>query len=315
MGSYTKLTLEETSEILGLYGRPAATELVPLSLGISNSNYRVETPEGPLLLKVSNDKSSAEVEREQQILLYLHRSGYPYSLRPFMTSGQKAVYQFGEYHGVLFPFLEGIPPGPSDRTCFEIGRSLAHLHSLPKGKGYQELRHASELGYDESRVASYSDDPKCPSDFREHFLDLFPDRLEKFHAHQWEENVTHGDLYYDNTLFHNDHLSAVLDFEQGGRGSLITDLGISISGCCLEKDRINVDLVKSYLEGYEKIRSLPDSERNHLDDAIHLGLFSIALWRIKRFKEGNLNPLLTESYKELLMRSKLYQQTKEMLNE
>ena len=286
MGSYTKLTLKESSEILALYSRPEAQELVPLSLGISNSNYRVETSEGPLLLKVSNDKSSEEVEREQHILLYLHRQGYPYSLRPYMTVDQKAVYEYGEYHGVLFPFLEGIPPVPSDLTCFEIGRSLAHLHVLPKSGDYGELRHVKDLGYDERRIAKYIDEANCPADFKEHFLSLFPDRLEKFLAENWEENITHGDLYYDNTLFHNDHLAAVLDFEQGGRGSLLIDLGISISGCCLEKDRINIDLVKSYLEGYQKIRKLPELELKHLDDAIHLGLFSIALWRIKRFKEG-----------------------------
>jgi homoserine kinase type II len=94
-----------------------------------------------------------------------------------------------------------------------------------------------------------------------------------------------------------------LDFEQAGIGEYILDLGISISGTCLEKGRIIPPLVDSYLAGYENVRPLKDKEKKFLDEAILLGLMSIALWRIKRFKEGNLNPLMADSYRDLLNRA------------
>ncbi len=37
-------------------------------------------------------------------------------------------------------------------------------------------------------------------------------------------------------------------------------------------------------------------------------LFSIALWRIKRFTEGGLNPVLKDSYKDLLNKAIAYKE-------
>jgi homoserine kinase type II len=103
-------------------------------------------------------------------------------------------------------------------------------------------------------------------------------------------------------------LSSVLDFEQAGIGEYLLDLGISISGTCLEKGRVISPLVKSYLEGYEQIRTLSPLEKKYLDQSIILGLMSISLWRIKRFKERNLNPLMENSYQDLIVRAMHYHQ-------
>jgi hypothetical protein len=51
------------------------------------------------------------------------------------------------------------------------------------------------------------------------------------------------------------------------------------------------------------------NELMFLHDHILLGFFSIALWRIKRFKEGNLDRKKEFSYQELLKRcEQLYDQ-------
>jgi homoserine kinase type II len=130
--------------------------------------------------------------------------------------------------------------------------------------------------------------------------------LQSFAEANWKESVIHGDLYYDNTLFNNEKLGVILDFEQSGRGEAILDLGISISGTCLEKGMIIAPLVSSYLEGYQSVRPLPKEEKAHLIDAICLGLLSISLWRIKRFKEKNMTPLMAASYKELLYSAQMF---------
>jgi homoserine kinase type II len=312
MGDYTKLKLEEAQAIADLYDIGQLTDLTPLSLGISNSNYRLEAGELRFLLKVSNDKGQKELQQEMELLLYISKRGFPYSLVPYQTKDGAVVYTYKDNFGVLFPFLDGIPPGPSDIACEEIGKSLAALHTLEHTEEMKSIREHEVVGFGAREVFEFSKSSQCPSDFKDLFHLMFPHQLTWFMDNAWDEGIIHGDLYSDNTLFKNEKLQALLDFEQGGHGEYILDLGISISGTCLEKGRLNPPLIRSFLKGYEEIRPLPKEEKIHLADAIALGLFSIALWRIKRFKEKNLNPLMAESYRELLLRAEIFNETQKV---
>jgi homoserine kinase type II len=280
MASYTQIDIEESTEILKLYGFNTVLKITPLSLGISNSNYRVEVEGKTLLLKISNDKNQKQLADEQDVLLYLNKIGYPYSLRPYVTKDQKLVYENKKYFGVVYPFVEGIPPGPSDYTCQEVGKAIAKLHSLKHDKNQMsELRKHEEVGFGALEIRNYCQSLMCPDDFKKAVQKFFPDNLNEFIDTPFETGIIHGDLYYDNTLFNNNSLSSVLDFEQSGIGEYILDLGISLSGTCLEKGRIISPLVQSFLKGYEEVRPLPPIEKRNLDNAIILGLLSISLWR------------------------------------
>lgn len=312
MASYTQIDLTEAQNILKLYERGNVLKLTPLSLGISNSNYRVDLENESVLLKISNDKNQVQLSDEQAILLYLNQRGYPFSLKPYALSSGELVYNYDAYFGVLYPFVQGIPPGPSDYTCQEVGAALAKLHSIKHDLAQlNKLRHHESVGFGAQEIFNYAHSKNCPDDYRKAFDYLFADQLKKFLETPFEKGIIHGDLYYDNTLFNNNHLSTVLDFEQAGIGEYLLDLGISLSGTCLEKGRIITPLVNSYLQGYEAIRPLKANEKEFLDQAIILGLMSISLWRIKRFKERNLNPLMENSYRDLMVKAKDYYEMKQ----
>lgn len=315
MASYTQITLEEAQEILKLYGRSNVIKCTPLSLGISNSNYRVDLEGEVVLLKISNDKNQMQLADEQAILVYLKEKNYSYSLKPFPLLSGDFIYNYGQYFGVLYPFVEGIPPGPSDYTCQEVGRAMAELHNIKHDQNcLAKLRSHEAVGFGPIGILDYIKTSRCPEDFKECFETLYPDDLSGFINANFETGIIHGDLYYDNTLFDHNKISTVLDFEQAGIGEYILDLGISISGTCLEKGRIITPLVNSYLVGYESVRALTPNEKKFLDQAITLGLLSISLWRIKRFYERNLNPLMKNSYQDLLVRALHYFEMRKELN-
>ncbi|PIP90508.1 MAG: hypothetical protein COW01_10410 [Bdellovibrionales bacterium CG12_big_fil_rev_8_21_14_0_65_38_15] len=301
MGDYTRLDIRQAREILKIYRQKELNELIPLSLGISNSNYKVIMDDGEqLLLKVSNDKNQSQLQSEQEILSLLADLKYPYSLRSLNTSDGSSIYTYGEFFGVIYPFIEGIPPGPSDVTCAEIGKALAKLHLLKFDPSVHQARSHEDVGYGPSKIKEYIHSSKAQAYFVESFKRVFPNGVDHLADANLPSGIIHGDLYYDNTLFQNESIAAVLDFEQAGIGEYLLDLGISISGTCLEKGLLHDGLIKSYLKGYEEIRPLKPLEKENLIDGICLGLFSIALWRIKRFTEGGLNPVLKDSYKDLL---------------
>ena len=308
MGAYTTLTKADAKKILTPFQLGELVSLTPLSLGISNTNYRVEIKSADstftsFLLKISDDKGEDALKKEQKILDYLKKLSYPFSIQSLKIKNNQSIFHFKDKVGVLFPFLKGIPPGPSDSTCKDIGFALAKLHTLHLDKESRQIRNHEEVGFGPQAIVEYIKTPFCPIDFKDYFNEIFPDSLDTFINEKFDKGIIHGDLYYDNVLFHNDRLSNVLDFEQSGMGLFIFDLGISISGSCLEKGQIITPLVLSYLTGYEAERPLPEKERAHLNVAILLGLFSISLWRIKRFREGTLDPGRRDSYQELLKRA------------
>jgi homoserine kinase type II len=307
MGSYTTVDMALAQEIIGHYELGEVEHLQALSLGISNSNYKICISSINYLLKVSNDKNKHQLNQEMAILNALGEKSFPFSLVPIKTKSDQFTYQVESHFGVLFPFVEGIPPGPSDQTCFAIGQGLAQLHNLEwSSEQQQKIRAYSQVGEDLHQIKLFTEDKNCPEDFKHIYELLLSESYDIWSNANHRKGLVHGDLYYDNTLFDQNKLSAILDFEQSGYGNVLLDLGISISGTCLEKGRIIRPLITSFLKGYNKERSLSQSENDLLNLAIIIGLFSISLWRIKRFTTGKLDPSMRDSYKSLLYKAKVF---------
>ncbi|MFZ4712529.1 MAG: phosphotransferase enzyme family protein [Bacteriovoracaceae bacterium] len=308
MASYTAITQKEAEQILSLYGNYQIMELTPLSLGISNSNYQVLLKDHPpLVLKISNDKNTDDLREEQKILNYLSQHHFPHSLVPYLTKKGDLIYEMGSFYGVIYPFISGHIPSISSDICFKIGKSLASLHSLnlqPGASSY--VRSFETVGFGAKQIKNYLLQKDCPSDFKAIFEQIFPDQLNKYLKADLPQGLIHGDLYYDNTLFDEQGLKMILDFEQGGMGPYLFDLGVSISGTCLLEGKVHTPYVEAYMKGYSSGRNLDAAEAPHFEEAILLGLYSIALWRIKRFNEKQLAPSKKDNYKELILRAQDY---------
>ena len=69
---------------------------------------------------------------------------------------------------------------------------------------------------------------------------------------------------------------------------------------------MDLNLLKSFLSGYEEARKLLAIEKEYLRTAVLVGFFSISLWRIKRFYEGNLDESKRFNYRELLNRAEQF---------
>jgi len=310
MASYTKVDIEEVKTIFIQYGITDIKQLDTIGHGISNTNYKITCHSGTkYVLKISNDKSHAEIMQEIRVLEYLHSSGYPYALIPIKTKNGDYIYQYGIHIGVLFPFVEGEVQQINNQTCLLVGQSLAKLHNIPLTKNHN-VRSFTQVGYGIEQVSAYAQSSGCEVYFKEKYLQL----QEHFIEGPKQTTIIHGDFYFDNLLIKNEKIKAVLDFEQSGYGPDLLDLGISISGSCLDKNqKISQDLVSHLITGYQQFRPLNQKQLDFIPHAIIMGLFSIALWRIKRFIQRNIDPLKRDSYKELLDRAYFYAQSKHQL--
>jgi len=300
MASYTALSEHSIQQVLNLYGLeldPTKT-IEPMMHGISNSNYSIFTTDGEKrLLKVSNDKTKEQLLEEFKILDIL-KGSYPYSIAPFLTLKNELVYQFEELTGALFPFKKGSTPLINNHSMDQLGKALADLHStnIPN----PEIRSYFEIGQGTRELIDYLEQ-KPESEFSKKALEIISlEKLSLIQDQSFPSGIIHGDFYFDNALFINHELNWVLDFEQAGFGPYILDLGIAISGSCLEQNQFSIELMEHYLSGYQKRRPLSDKELEFLNDFILIGFLSISLWRIKRFVEKDISSDRKESYKELL---------------
>lgn len=306
MASYTEISPKIAQTILDLYSLGEITDLIPLSHGISNSNYQVNLKDRkPVLLKISNDKDQSQLAAEQKILKTLKDFGFKLSLTPYVTNDMRLVYQHENLYGVIYPFITGKVQSPSKTVCRAIGHGLGSLHGATYHQDLRQLnlRNHVEVGFDATQIAVYTESASCPKDFKAAYEKMLKPQMPRYLKTDLPDGIIHGDLYYDNILFENEEINAILDFEQAGIGSFIFDLGVSVSGTCLNDGKIESDLVKEFINGYDEARPLTSEEKSLIPEAIKIGLFSIALWRIKRFNERNLDPKKKDNYKELLARA------------
>ena len=311
MASYTELNIDQAQKILALYGIDRIEGIEPISLGISNSNYRVLLKDSELLLKVSNDKNIKQLRQEMQILNYLKNKEFSLCIAPYSTNEGHLVYQEGSFFGVVFPFINGKAPEINGDTSQKVGEALAKLHSITSNRPpseFSRLRNYKLVGFDDDLIRNYvNENKKCPNDFKKKFNQILLPRLNEISGVNLPSGLIHGDLYYDNALFENGELVTILDFEQSGIATFLLDIGISISGTCLKDGKIDQAQIDRFLVGYEQYRPLLEEEKNLLNTFVLIGLFSISLWRIKRFTEGNLDKSKSTFYRQLIERAEQFE--------
>jgi len=314
MGIYSEIGLDQINTILEFYHLAKAKSFHATITGISNSNFKVILVDNSeILLKISNDKTPKQLSNEQEILKTLQKYKFNYALAPFETIDGNSIYHLDEYYGVVFPFIDGKPPVIDNNSIKQLGYALASLHSLKlETNDLLSIRSHENVGYGGISVADYCKLDDCAQDFKKLFLEIFPERLKNIPMEQFPAGIIHGDLYFDNSLFKDGKLITLIDFEQSGRGRFILDIGIAISGSCLNKNMDNIDseLMQQFLAGYESKRPLTVIEQEHLVNAIIVGFFSIGLWRIKRFFLGTLDNQKKFSYRELLTRAQNFWNSK-----
>ena len=313
MGVYSHIDIKEITDILSYYELGEVDSYRATAEGISNSNYHVILKSGlEVLLKISNDKTIPQLENEQRILQVLKKYDYSFSPRAFETIAGKPIYTHKDFYGVVFPYVQGrAPKEPSKEILEQMGETLAKLHTLEiHAEDLDLIRPHDLVGFGGMNIYDYTIQKDAAKDFCKSFNKAFPEKLQDLPYDIFPAGIIHGDLYLDNSLFLDGKLQTFIDFEQAGRGRFILDLGIAISGSCLDTQGETVDLefMKNFIEGYEKHRKLLAIEKEYMNVAVLVGFFSISLWRIKRFLEGNLDESKKYNYRELLSRAEKFQE-------
>ena len=300
MARYTTLSPTELTRIVAQYPIGTSLKLEEIPGGFGNSNFKLTTTDGEFLLKICDEKDSVELNMQIALLQHLRQHAYP-TAYPILTTDQKPLIHetFGSV--MLYPFLQGEEPLPSPNILAQLGEALAKLHRILPIAGLPPFA----MGI--SQMQPFLQEVEN-TEFATHpFVALLKSQLEEIEPSlnaSLPMGLLHGDLFLDNTLFDSQKMVAILDFEEGCYDTLLIDVGMTIIGCCYTSDhRLNLKAVRRFLDAYNVVRPLTESEWKHLDCFVHYAALSIAFWRFRQFNIRRPDAHRANTYQEMITRS------------
>ena len=307
MARYTTVSPTELARIVAQYPIGTSLKLEEIPGGFGNSNFKLTTTDGEFLLKICDEKDSAELNMQITLLRHLRQHAYP-TVYPIPTKDQKPLIHETFGGVMLYPFLHGEEPSPSPNTASQLGQALARLHRIPPIAGLP--RFAMGISQMQPFLHEVRD-----TEFATHpFVESLKSQLEDMEPHlntTLPMGLLHGDLFLDNTLFNGDKLVAILDFEEGCYDTLLIDVGMTIIGCCYTSNhRLNLKAARRFLDAYNAVRPLTEREWKYLDCFVHYAALSIAFWRFRQFNIRRPDARRANTYQEMITRSAQFKRHK-----
>ena len=300
LARYTTLSSSELAHIVAQYpiGTPLKLEEVPGGFG--NSNFKLTTTKGAFLLKVCDEKEPTELQMQISLLQHLSEHAYP-TVYPILTKDGSPVTHETVGSVMLYPFLHGKQPQSSPRTLEQLGEALSELHRIPPIDGLPRFAMGvSQMMpfFKEVQGTPFATHPFVAS-LKSQLASMEPQLNAPLPM-----GLLHGDLFLDNTLFNGDQMVAILDFEEGCYDVLLIDVGMTLIGCCYTPEHaLNLNAAHRFLDAYNAVRPLTESEWEHLDCFVHYAALSIAFWRFRQFNIRRPDPHRANTYQEILTRS------------
>ena len=300
MARYTTLSSTELARIVAQYPIGTSLKFEELPGGFGNSNFKLTTTNGEFLLKICDEKDPAELNMQIALLAQLQQHAYP-TVYPILTKAEQPLIHETLGSVMLYPFLRGTQPSPSPEVLAQLGAALAKLHSVPPIAGLPRFA----MGI--SQMRPFFQEVQDTQFARHPFVESLKSELETMESQlntPLPMGLLHGDLFLDNTLFDGDKMVAILDFEEGCYDTLLLDVGMTIIGCCYTSEhRLNLEAVQRFLETYNAMRPMTESEWQHLDCFVHYAALSIAFWRFRQFNIRRPDAHRANTYQEMITRS------------
>lgn len=290
MATYTTLTRAETDRLLARYDLGETRRVSPMPGGQANSSFRIETDRGTFILSVCDEKEMEEVRTLTRVMAWLRDHGFP-TTRPVATRSGKPVIQHDGKPVYVKAFIPGDLVRDLTRDMIrEIGDAMARLHAVPPPPGL-----AGRFPYG---MEAFETRPSLPHPFigwladKKRFLDASLDV-------SMDKGLIHGDIFWDNLVFQNGRLAAILDFEEACLFFPLFDLGMAAVGCCSANGRFDAEKIMALLDGYQRRRPLDQAEKQQFPVFLTYAATAGAFWRFRQYNVRFPLPEKMESYQEL----------------
>lgn len=273
MAVFTALTSRDIEIILARYELGALLAFSPISSGIENTNYFVDTRKGGKIaswvLTLFENLPVSELPYFVELTQRLAAQGLCVPAAEVDRSGQ-AIFRAADKYGVLVPKLPGRAlVRPRCQHAVLLGEWLARMHQTASTSA---LRRKPPRDHEWFATRTEQLLPLLPSDDR-HLLQSLRTRLDIWMTQldACPKGQIHGDLFRDNVLFQSGRISGVIDFYHSCHAPLIFDVAVAINDWQHEA---------SIMQGYQSVRALHPLEWEALPVARVMAAWSFWLSRL-----------------------------------
>jgi homoserine kinase type II len=265
----------------------------PMEGGSANSSYTVCTDKGKYVLSVCDEKSSGEIQNLVELLCYLDNNYYP-TTKIVKAANGDYVIRHRDKPIILKEFIEGeVCKHLNPNMLIQTGEAIARLHKIPPPS---YLSKTFPYG-----TESFSD--VTSGNLNSKYIEWLKEKKKYICAHlspHLPKGLVHGDIFYDNMLFRNQKLAAIIDFEEASDYYKIFDLGMCIVGTCTENRAVSLEKAKYLVEGYQSEKKMEKIERESLQVFTEYGAVATSFWRFRQFNMRNHDSDKAGSYQEMV---------------
>ncbi len=286
---------------------PPITEF-PLSQGVNNTIVGIRTGNGDYALKHFNAPHSFKsLQYEHDLLRWLSKQSLPFAVpAPVETRNGQTYYQDETGHHILMPLLQGQRPNYDNPIQMQaIGTALGELQMAlrnypitprPNTVSFNDLNNIHPRIPNPQSLTPQ--DIGWPQTSTPHQLcDWWREEvasLNTFLTHTYShlpKQVIHGDMAPSNTLFLNNNISAILDFEFSCPDVRIIDVasGLKFSMRIDENDN-PWKIGAHFCKGYQNKITLTELECASLIDIMILRDVVSTIWWLGRNLDDNKIP-------------------------
>ena len=275
MAAHTQLKQSDIREIAGHYGLLVA-ESEPINGGNGNSSFLLTTPQGKYVLTVCDDKTLDEVVIMGRLLLLLKECNFPCT-RVVPAVNRDIITMYVNKPVMLKVYIEGqVVESLNQGMLSQVGMATARLNQIPS-PDYLPDEHPYGIQLF-SRVFGLNIDEKYESWLAKQF-----DVLEQNIPLNLPRGLIHGDLFYDNLLFEQGKLNAIIDFEETCHYYKVFDLGMAIIGSCVDGSAVNLDKARALVNGYQQVKPLEKIEKETLQMFVQYAATATSYWRFDKY--------------------------------
>jgi len=277
MAVYTLINKSELQEWLKNFPVGDLKKFKGISSGVTNTNYFVETETTKFILTIFEQNKVEELPFYFDLMNFLGNKNFPCPL-PVTNNNNTYLTLLKGKPAVLVSFLLGAEKeNITENDCKSVGEVLAKFHTSAKDFSGKKKNNRNidwmSIKFNELKTSLLTSDRAI--------IELEIDHQKKCLTDGLPTGVIHGDLFRDNVFFHQNKLSAFIDFYYACNDHLILDIAITINDWCsngegsLEKEKFDL-----FLSGYQSIRRLKVLEFDYLKNALRLAALRFWLSRL-----------------------------------
>jgi len=276
MASYTKIDLDDIKRVISRYDLGEISAFENLKGGQANSSFKLTTTTGFFVLSICDEKSFNEVGQLADLLRHLEENAFP-TTPVIKTSDGRLVTQHQCKPVLIKRYLKGsIPKEMKPKMLYRLGREIARLHRIEARMDLPD-RFAYGLESFDEVINSPAD-----NDYRT-WLKEKKVYLEQTIRPDLPRGLIHGDIFYDNTLFEDDELVAIIDFEEACHYYRIFDLGMCVVGACNTRGLADLKKTRILVDGYLSSRRLEPAEKKQFQAFVIYGAVATSFWRFRQY--------------------------------